>query len=287
MTAAFYRSEKAAVEVEALYRKVLDCWPVPKEELYLPTCQGRTFVLASGPKDGPPILLLHGAQANSAAWLPDVAMWASRFRLYAIDMIGEPGLSDPVRPELASDAHASWLDDVYKGLGLRTAGMVGTSLGGWLALDYAKRRPTTVRALALMCPAGIGRQKNLLLKAAPLLVLGSWGIRKIREMVFGPPPKELPAELQLIAGLMDSIGRGVKPRIVKIPRLTDEELRTLAMPILAVVGGRDVLIDSAETRERLKRNVPHATICFIENGYHFLPGQSARVLAFLEKNISA
>ncbi|MDF2810391.1 MAG: carboxylesterase [Microvirga sp.] len=165
--------------------------------------------------------------------------------------------------------------------------MVGTSLGGWLALDYAKRRPTTVRALALMCPAGIGRQKNLLLKAAPLLLLGSWGMRKIREMVFGPPPKELPAELQLIAGLMESIGRGVKPRIVKIPRLTDEELRTLAMPILAVVGGRDVLIDSAETRERLERNAPHATICFIENGYHFLPGQSARVFASLEKNISA
>lgn len=59
-----------------------------------------------------------------------------------------------------------------------------------------------------MCPAGIGRQKNLLLKAAPLLILGSWGAGKIREMVFGPPPKELPAELQLIAGLMESIGRG-------------------------------------------------------------------------------
>lgn len=138
-----------------------------------------------------------------------------------------------------------------------------------------------------MCPAGIGRQKNLLLKAAPLLILGSWGAGKIREMVFGPPPKELPAELQLIAGLMESIGRGGKPRILKIPRLTDEELRALTMPILAIVGGRDVLIDSAQTRERLGRNVPQATICFIENGYHFLPGQSARVLTFLEKNISA
>lgn len=287
MTAAIYRSETAAAEVETLYRKVFDRWPVPKEELYLTTRQGRTFVLACGPKDAPPILLLHGAQANSAAWLPDIALWASQFRLYAIDMIGEPGLSDPVRPELAGDAHASWLDDVFKGLGLRTAGMVGTSLGGWLALDYAKRRPTAVQALALMCPAGIGRQKNLLLKAAPLLLLGPWGKRKIREMVFGPPPKELPAELQLIAGLMDSIGGAVRPRIVDIPRLTDDELRRLAMPILAIVGGQDALIDSAQTRARLERNAPHAKICFIENGYHFLPGQSARTFAFLEENVLA
>lgn len=285
MTAAIYRSESAAAAAAALYRDVLDRWPVPKEELYLPTCQGRTVVLACGPKGAPPVLLLHGAQANSAAWLPDIALWASRFRLYAVDMIGEPGFSDPVRPALAGNAHASWLDDVFEGLGLRTAGIVGTSLGGWLALDYAKRKPMAVQALALICPAGIGRQKHLLLKAAPLLLLGPWGKRRIREMVFGPPPKELPAELQLIANLMESIGRAAKPRIVNIPRLTDEELRRLAMPILAIVGGRDVLIDSAQTRERLEQNAPHAKICFIEDGYHFLPGQSERVFAFLQQSI--
>lgn len=243
-------------------------------------------MLACGPKDAPPVLLLHGAQANNAAWLPDIALWASRFRLFAIDMIGEPGLSDRVRPELNRDAHALWLDDVFDGLGLQAAGIVGTSLGGWLALDYAKRRPAAVQALALICPAGIGRQKNLLLKAAPLLLLGPWGKRKIREMVFGPP-RELPAEFQLIAGLMDRIGDAVRPRIVDIPVLTDDELRLLAMPILAIVGGRDALIDSTQTRARLESNVPHARICFIENGYHFLPGHSARIFAFLGESLFA
>jgi pimeloyl-ACP methyl ester carboxylesterase len=98
MTAAIYRSESAAAAVEALYRDVLDRWPVPKAELHLPTCRGRTFVLACGPKSAPPVLLLHGAQANSAAWLPDIALWASRFRLYAVDMIGEPGFSERREP---------------------------------------------------------------------------------------------------------------------------------------------------------------------------------------------
>ena len=118
MTATIYRSGTPAAEVETLYREVLDRWLVPKEEFHLPTCQGRTFVLACGPKDAPPVLLLHGAQANSAAWLPDIALWASRFRLYAVDVIGEPGFSEPVRPHLAGDAHTLWLDDVIKGLGL-------------------------------------------------------------------------------------------------------------------------------------------------------------------------
>jgi pimeloyl-ACP methyl ester carboxylesterase len=208
---------------------VLDHWPVPRQEIELPTSQGATFVLACGPETAPPVVLLHGAQANSAAWLPDIALWSSRFRLYAVDMIGEAGLSARVRPPPIGDTYAMWLDDVFTGLGLARAALVGTSLGGWLALDYAMRRPSRASALALICPAGIGRQKNFLLAVAPYLLLGAWGKRKIFEKVFGPAPKHLPADLAAISGLMDSIGRAIKPRTIKIPQLSDAALEALAM----------------------------------------------------------
>lgn len=285
MTDPVFRSDKAAAEVEALYRQVLDEWPVPISEQRIQTCQGSTFIISCGPQDAPSVILLHGSQANSAAWIPDIALWSSKFRLHAIDMIGEAGFSARVRPSLTGEAHALWLDDVLKGLEIKDAGLVGTSLGGWLALDYAKRRPSAAKALALMCPAGIGRQKNFLLEAAPLLLLGPWGGRKIRERVFGPAPEEPPDELKPIAGLMEAIGRGTRPRVVKIPQLTEEELRRLDMPILAIVGGRDALLDSRDTRKRLEQSAPHAEICFIEEGYHFLPNQSARIMAFLERSL--
>ncbi|UUP19230.1 alpha/beta fold hydrolase [Nitratireductor thuwali] len=192
MNDAVFRSDKAAAEVEAQYRQVLDRWPVPKTELYVPTRQGSTFVVACGRKDAPPVVLLHGSQANSAAWMPDVALWSTRFRLFAVDMIGEAGLSARVRPALAGDAHALWLDDVFSGLGIETAGIVGTSLGGWLALDYANRRPSAVRALALICPAGIGRQKNFLLKAVPLLLLGPWGSARSGSRFSAPRRRNCP-----------------------------------------------------------------------------------------------
>lgn len=285
MSDVVFRSRKAAEQVEAQYRQVLDQWPVPRSELHVPTGQGPTFVVACGPEDAPPVVLLHGSQANSAAWIPDVPLWSSRFRLFAVDMIGEPGLSAKVRPDLAGDAHAQWLDEVFGALGIQGAGVVGTSLGGWLALDYASRRPAAVQALALICPAGIGRQKNFLLAVAPLLLLGPWGKRKIREKVFGPPPRELPAEWRPMAGLMETVGEAVKPRMAQIPQLTDEQLGRLEMPVLTIVGGRDVLLDSRETRARLEQTVPHAEICFIEEGYHFLPNQSRRVMEFLEQSV--
>lgn len=285
MTDAVFRSEASSRQIAAQYRQVLHHWPVPKSELHLPTRQGSTFVLACGDEAAPPIVLLHGAQANSAAWVPDVALWSSRFRLLAVDMIGEAGLSAPVRPALAGDAHALWLDDVFDGLGLRSAGLVGTSLGGWLALDYAARRPERVRALTLICPAGIGRQKNLLLKVAPLLLFGAWGRRRIRQMVFGPAPTDIPADLRPMTDLMEAIGRAIRPRVVTIPRLTDDQLQRLGMPILAIVGGRDVLIDSRDTRARLERAAPHAQVRFIADGHHFLPNQASPIMEFLERHL--
>lgn len=180
-------------------------------------------MIASGPETGPPVILLHGAQTNSVAWMPDVPLWPRKFRLFAVDMIGEAGLSAPVRPDLAGDAHALGLDDVLDGLGISRAIFVGTSLGGWLALDYASRRPEAVEALALICRGGIGRQKNFLLMALPLLLLGP-NQRKIRKMAFGPAPDGLPDSLRPFAELMDSIAKAVRPQVLTMPRLTDDEL---------------------------------------------------------------
>ena len=286
MSDPVFRNAEAAASVKAQYRSVLEQWPVPRTEHQISTCQGETFAVACGPEDAPPVVLLHGSQANSVAWMPDVPTWSQKFRLYAIDMIGEPGLSAPSRPDLAGEAHALWLDDVLSALGLSRAAFVGTSLGGWMALDYASRRPETVQALALICPSGIGRQKNFLIKALPLLLLGSWGKYKMRELIFGPAPKSIPDELRPFAELMDQIAEVVRPRVLNIPRLTDSQLQALHMPILAIVGGRDALLDSRDTRDRLQRNTPQADICFLENGYHYLPDQTERVMAFLERGAS-
>jgi pimeloyl-ACP methyl ester carboxylesterase len=134
-----YRTEAGDRQIRRRYQEVLDAWPVPAEHLRVPTRQGETFVLTWGPRDAPPLVLLHGAGTNAAMWRADAVEWARHFRVHAVDLIGEPGLSAPSRP-LDSEADALWLDDAFDQLGLTRVSIVGASLGGWLALDYATRR---------------------------------------------------------------------------------------------------------------------------------------------------
>lgn len=184
---AVYRSPEGEREVLRRYRELLDRWPVPAEHLRVPTSEGETFVVAGGPADAPPVVLLHGSSTNSAVWLGDVPHWAPHLRLYAVDMVGEPGLSAQSRPALGSDAPARWLGDVLDGLGLKRAALVGASLGGWFALDFATRHPERVERPALICPGGIGRQKaGAVLLALLLRPFGTWGQRASMRFALGP-----------------------------------------------------------------------------------------------------
>jgi pimeloyl-ACP methyl ester carboxylesterase len=149
---AIYKSIEGERLVLERYRAFLKRWPVPNSQVRVPTSQGETFVVISGAEDSPALLLLHGGMANSAMWMGEITAFARFFRVYCIDMIGEPGLSAPVRPALASEAHAVWLDDVLNHLAVARASIVGISLGGWLALDYATRRPQKVERVAVLCP---------------------------------------------------------------------------------------------------------------------------------------
>ncbi|WP_417224707.1 alpha/beta fold hydrolase [Amphritea sp.] len=275
-----YKSTDGEHAVKQCYNEVLKLWPVAFESLTLPAHHGDTHVLACGDAILPPLLLLHGAMSNATAWLPNIEEWSKHFRIYAIDMIGEPGLSAQVRLPMAGDAYALWLDEVMQGLSLSNVAIVGESLGGWLALDYANRRPENVNRLALLVPGGVGPQRKFLLKALPLMLLGKWGKRKVREMIFGPEEKNPSATTLKFQQFFTLISQHVIPRMDKLPIFNDQALQTIKAPTLAIVAGKDVLLNSAVTQTRLEANLTDIQVIYQPEARHLIRDRDA-ILGFL------
>lgn len=284
---SIYKSAEGERAVRERYLKFLTYWPVPNQQLRVPTREGETFVVVSGPEDAPALVLLHGASGNAAMWMGDVATWAKEYRVYAIDVIGDAGLSAPSRPPLVSDAHALWLDDVLQGLHLEHASFLGVSNGGWLALDYATRHPDRVESLVVLCPGGIIRAKNILITALPFLLLGKWGARRVREMILGRMPPSPSKAHQAFADFIALIFQHLRPRTARHPILRDEQLRRLTMPVLVILGDKDVIFDSAAIKQRVEHTLPHAEIRYLPEAGHFIPGQTAPILDFLMKSRTA
>jgi pimeloyl-ACP methyl ester carboxylesterase len=186
-------------------------------------------------------------------------------------------------PLLASEAYALWLDDVLRELAVSRVSIVGVSLGGWLALDYAIRRPGSVDRLALLCPGGIGRQKwGVMVAAALLMPFGRWGLRTTMRLAAGGVLPAATPHSQEFADYLMLIHTHFRPRRDRLPTFDDDALSRLRMPVLVIVGGRDRMLDSFGTRRRLEQTVPHATVRLLPDAGHVLLGQSSVVLDFLK-----
>ncbi len=271
-----YRSPEGGQAILAHYDTLLAQWPLPYQTHLLPTRHGRTFVLACGPEGAPPLLLLHGSSANSAMWIGDAAAFARHYRVYAVDLPGEPGKSEPIRRELTGPAYAEWMEDLFAALHIERAVLMGISLGGWMALRFATLHPQRVEKLVLLCPAGVAPvRRSFLPFAVVMTLLGDWGLERIVRRLNGGQPvaSETAWYIKLIA-------RNFNPRMEEIPLFSDVELSRLKMPLLLAVGEYDSMISSGKTAQRLQHLLPHTRVLMLPAG-HMLINLNQPVLAFL------
>ena len=67
-----FSSPEGKAEIMRDYQVIMDHWPVAFKELTVPTSFGETYVIASGPVDAPPVVLLHALLATAASWYRNV-----------------------------------------------------------------------------------------------------------------------------------------------------------------------------------------------------------------------
>ena len=116
---------------------------------------------------GPALLLLHGIANSSETWERVAPLLSEHFTLIAPDLLGH-GESATPRGDYSLGAHASGARDIVTALGHERVTVVGHSLGGGIAMQFAYQFPERAERLVLVSSGGLGREVHLLLRAASL-----------------------------------------------------------------------------------------------------------------------
>ena len=113
------------------------------------------------------IVLIHGMAGSGATWRLVMPALARRFTVIAPDLLGH-GASEKPRGDYSLGAFASGVRDLMLALGHERATVVGHSLGGGVAMQFAYQFPERCERLVLVSSGGLGDEVNLLLRLLTL-----------------------------------------------------------------------------------------------------------------------
>ncbi len=146
---------------------------------------------------GPVVLLVHGMAGSSAMWKECLPLLSPHVTYVAPDLPGH-GLSDKPRGDYSIGAHATFLRDLLVALGHDRVTVVGQSLGGGIALQFAYQYPERCERLALVCAGGLGDEVMPLLRGLTLP-----GVDLLLPIAFQPLYSNV---VDTVVGLMAKIG---------------------------------------------------------------------------------
>src|SRR5438094_4884168 len=117
--------------------------------------------------EGPVVLLIHGIAGSSQQWLDSMTLLAEDHTVVAPDLLGH-GRSAKPRGDYSLGAYAAGLRDLLEVLGHPRATIVGHSLGGGIAMQFAYQYPERCERLVLVSSGGLVRELHAMLRAAGL-----------------------------------------------------------------------------------------------------------------------
>ncbi len=270
-----FRSEPARNHFIDVYESAMADLPSVRESVDVSTSFGTVRAYRfEGPSSGPPVVLLPGRNASTPMWRVNIAPLLERRAVIAVDLLGEAGLSVQIRRITGADDEAQWLDGALAGLGLDGVHLLGVSIGGWTATNGAIRRPGRIASVTLLDPA---------MTFAPVpakAVLASLALfppgvpeaarRRVLSWIAGGADVDdsLPEAALISAAAKDFVIRKAMPRM-----FTDEQLRSLDRPVLALIAGRSVMLDPARAAARAQRLLPRGQVELWADASHAINGE--------------
>ncbi len=204
---------------------------------------------------GPTLLLLHGLGCDHRTWHPVIEALSRHHTVLAPDLLGH-GESDKPRADYSVGGYANGMRDLLAVLGLDRVTVVGHSLGGGVAMQFAYQYPELTERMVLVAPGGFGPEVTPMIR-----VVATPGFHQVTGLLTRPGIRHVGV------GCLQLLSRSGLPRTRDLGEVATifeslEDARTraaIAHVVRAVVDWRGQIITMSD-RAYLTDDVPMCII---------------------------
>jgi len=291
-----YKSESGYRAIMTWYDGLVDKMEFPHESIFVDTAFGKTHMIAAGDIAAEPMFLIPGVAGSAPLWRRQLKDLSKNHRVYALDMLGQPGRSEGRPLSYLNDDFVHWLTAVMDELNIAKANVVGASVGGWVALRSGIVAPERINKSVMLGPTGICRAR-LPIKIWLTKVLGNSSSADVLENdltaksiaakgkkgTFGTFDRQLARAMSLatkhfrvdrsVGIYNEQTGRINPVASAKVLRRffmaeSAHSLRSFAVPGLIILGQHETLYNPVKMGQKARRLMPDVRVEVVPNAGH-------------------
>jgi len=273
-----FKTKKEKDSYSASYNKALKLWDIPYTEEDIKTSYGTAHVIIAGPKNGKDLVLLHGMDASSTMWYPNIKALAKTHRIYAIDFLMEPNKSVLKDKPLSLEEIVIWYNEIFSHYKLRKFDIVGASRGGWIATLLATQKQNSIDKIVLLSPAQTFKFIDKIGKTSSALMLKLFpSEKKFGKTLntFSTHPEKISPAYKRQFYLANKYAKS-NSSMLKMHPFSDDELKSIQNPVLVLIGDHDV-INGEDSVERAQKYLVNSKTKIIKDAGHFLSIDQSKI----------
>jgi len=217
--------------------------------------------------EGPPLVFVHGLGAESLNWVPAMLDMRHQFHVYAVDLLGH---GDSQKPDIAYsiEQQSEMLHQFLATQNLKSADVVGVSMGGWVALKLAVDHPEVVNRLVVADAAGLKFQTDITVKT----FLPS-NPEELQSFMARLTPRQYPAPYPVTRDFLNQVAerawitRRIFDSFLTYQDMLDGKLQAVKAPVLVIWGKQEKLIPLS-VGEEMKQQLPNASLLVCSDSGH-------------------
>ncbi|MGO4773278.1 alpha/beta fold hydrolase [Flavobacterium sp. W22_SRS_FK3] len=274
-----FKTKKEKQSYISSYDKALKLWEIPYTEENIKTSFGTAHVILAGPKNGKDLVLLHGMDASSTMWYPNIKALAKNHRVYAIDFLMEPGKSTLTANPLSKEEIVLFYNEIFSHYKLKKLNIVAASRGGWIATLLATQKTNAIDKIVLLSPAQTFKFIDKVGKTSSALMLKLFpSEKKFTKTLktFSTHPEKISPVYKRQFYLANKYAKSNSSMLKMMP-FSNDELQSIKNPVLVLIGDHDV-INSEESLEKAKEFLPNSKTKMIKDAGHFLSIDQSKIV---------